>query len=70
MQQSLHELEQLQADLIAFEQRYQVSSAEFYRQYQAGGTDDRMNYVEWASLVQMADNLQRRLDVLAGELKP
>ncbi len=66
-QQSLHELEQLQADLAEFEQRYGMTSAEFYRRYQAGETDDRMDFVEWASLVQMAENLQRRLEVLAGE---
>jgi hypothetical protein len=67
IQQSLHELEQLRVDLVEFEERYGMTSAEFYRQYQAGEIDDRMDYVEWASLVQMADNLQQRLDVLAGE---
>lgn len=34
---------------------------------QAGETDDRMDYGEWASLVQMADNLRARLRLLAGE---
>ena len=66
-QQSLHELEQLQADLAEFEQQYDMTSTEFYRKYQAGETDDRMDYVEWASLVQMAERLQQRLDVLAGK---
>src|SRR5215475_5456400 len=36
------------------------SSTEFYRQFQAGETGDAMDYVEWASLVQMADNLHKR----------
>lgn len=54
----LPQLRQLQADLAEFEQRYGLTSAEFYRRYQAGQTDDRMNYVEWASLIQMADNLR------------
>ena len=58
------QLSQLQADLSEFEQRYQLSSAEFYRRYQAGQTDDRMDYVEWASLVQMRDKLQQQLDLL------
>jgi hypothetical protein len=65
--QSRAQLRELQADLAEFEQRYQMSSVDFYRRFGAGQTDDRMDYVEWASLIQMADNLQERLQVLAGE---
>ena len=61
------QLGELQADLAVFERRYQVSSVDFYRRFRAGQTDDRMDYVEWASLIQMADNLQERLQVLADE---
>ena len=62
------QLRQLQADLAEFEQRYGLSSAEFYRRFQSGQTDDRMDYVEWASLVQMARNLEERLRVLTGDV--
>ena len=51
------QLRQLQSDLAQFEEQYVLSSDEFYQRYQAGQTDDRMDYVEWASLVQMRDNL-------------
>jgi hypothetical protein len=61
------QLRQLQADMAEFERKYQRSSTEFYRQFQAGQTGDAMDYVEWASLVQMADNLQKRLRLLTGE---
>lgn len=61
------QLRQLQADLADFEQKYQRSSTEFYQQFQAGHTSDEMDYVEWASLVQMADNLKKRLSLLTGE---
>jgi len=61
------QLHQLQADLREFEQRYQRSSAEFYQQFQAGQTSDDMDYVEWASLIQMADNITKRLRLLGGE---
>ena len=64
------QLSQLKADLAEFEQRYSLSSTEFYRCYQAGQTDDRMDYVEWASLVQMHDNLQERLLLLTGGARP
>ena len=43
-----------------------MPSGEFYRRFQAGQTDDRTDFSEWASLVQMRDNLQQRLDVLVG----
>jgi uncharacterized protein YukE len=61
------QLRQLQTDLREFEQKYQRSSAEFYQQFQAGQTSDAMDYVEWASLIQMADNLTKRLRLLGGE---
>ena len=62
------QLSQLRADLAEFEQRYGFSSTEFYRRFQAGQTDARMDYVEWASLWQMFDNLQKRLRLLTGEV--
>ena len=61
------QLRQLQADLREFEQKYQCSSAEFYQQFQAGQTSDARDCVEWASLIQMADNLTKRLRLLRGE---
>jgi predicted Zn-dependent protease len=61
------QLRQLQADLAEFEQKYQRSSTEFYQQFQAGQMGDAMDYVEWASLIQMTDNLTKRLRLLRGE---
>ena len=55
---------QFQADPAKCEQRYHRSSSEFYRQFQAGQTSDDMDYVEWASLIQMAENLAKRLRLL------
>ncbi len=55
------QLHQLQTDLAEFEQRYNFSSTEFYQRFRIGQTNDRMDYVEWAALVQMRDNLQQRL---------
>lgn len=68
------ELNQIQSDLTAtekdlgeFEHQYNMSTADFFRQWQAGEIDDRMDYVEWASLAQMADNLRKRLEFLSSE---
>ena len=51
-------LAQLEVALAEFEQHYHLSSAEFYRQFQAGQTADRLDYTEWAALIQMANNLR------------
>lgn len=66
-EQSQAQLNQLEADLAEFEHQYNLSSTEFYRLYQAGQMGDDMDYVEWASLVQMTDNLRKRLHLLSGE---
>ena len=66
-EQAQRQLETLDADLASFEQQYAMTSTEFFRRYQDGQTDDRMDYVEWASLVRMRGNLLRRLQLLTGE---
>jgi uncharacterized protein YhaN len=66
-QKSSEQLDQLQADLAEFEERYNMSSEEFYTLFKAGETDDRMDFIEWASLVQMGENLRHRLRLLIGE---
>jgi len=67
------EINQLELDLAAtekdmaqFEEQYHQPSSDFFREWQAGHTDDRLDYVEWASLAQMAGNLRKRLDLLRG----
>ena len=64
------QVDRLQADLAEFEGHYVMTSDEFYRRYQAGQTDDRMDFVEWSSLVQMASTLRLRLQMLTGEKRP
>ena len=68
------EVNQLQIDFVAtekdlsvFEHQYNKTTANFFRQWQAGEIDDHMDYVEWASLAQMADNLRKRLEFLTSE---
>lgn len=60
------QLTEFARDLAVFEERYSLPSNEFYRRYQSGQTDDRMDYVEWASLIQMTENLRQRLRLLTG----
>lgn len=58
------QLRQLTGDLAEYERQYGQSSREFYARYEGGHTDDRMDYVEWASLYQMAQRLEERLRLL------
>ena len=60
-------LRELRQDLAAFEEQYLLSSAKFYKRFQNGLTDDMMDYIEWASLFQMKENLRKRLLILTGE---
>ena len=61
------QLEEIERVLADYERQYSMSSAEFFKKYDAGQTDDRMDYVEWASLAQIADNLRERMDFLSSE---
>jgi len=58
------QLGQLRNDLSDFEKQYDMNSEVFYQHFQKGKTDDRMDFVEWASLVQMAYRLEKQLELL------
>ena len=58
------QLGQLEQDLAGFEAEYGVPSAQFYSEFQAGDRGDAMDYVEWASLIQMADRLRERIALI------
>ena len=57
-EQSQAQLDELTTELSEIEHKYGMTSDEFYRRFQTGQTDDRMDFVEWVSLVQMAANLR------------
>jgi hypothetical protein len=66
-QQAQDQLDELSAELAEIEQRYGMTSEEFFRRFQAGQTDDRMDFLEWASLAQMAENLRARAQARTHE---
>jgi hypothetical protein len=55
---------ELENDLSGFEKRYGKSSEDFYRSFQAGKEGDHMDFVEWASIIQMVQRLKERLSLL------
>ena len=64
LSETQQQLVQLQKDLGEFEQRYALSSESFYAHFQAGQLGDAMDYVDWASLYQMAERLRQRIILL------
>jgi hypothetical protein len=61
------QIRQLETDLSVFERQYGMSSDVFYRRFQEGQTGDDMDFIEWASAVQMCRGLRQRLALLTGE---
>jgi len=57
----------LEQQLADFEQRYSLSSEEFYERFEQGELGDAMDFVEWSATYEMAANLQYRLSILGRE---
>ena len=47
-----------------FEHQYHLPSAEFYTRYQRGEMGDEMDFIEWASTIDMLSNVNKRLAIL------
>lgn len=60
------ELEDIQRRLQAFEQKYRLSSAEFYAHYEAGKLEDSADFMEWSSFYDMLASTQQYLGWLSG----
>ncbi|MBI5838555.1 MAG: hypothetical protein HZB19_00500 [Chloroflexi bacterium] len=56
----------IKLDMKAYEEKYQMSSADFYEQYSQGKTDDREDYMIWAGLCEMLDKNEKQLQGLEG----
>jgi hypothetical protein len=60
-------ISRLQQQLAQFEQQYHLSSQDFYARYSQGEMGDDMDFIEWASTVEMITNAQHRL-ILLGDV--
>lgn len=56
-------VEQLQT----FETQYQLKSQEFYSRYESGMLGDDIDFIEWASTIEMVNHIDQRLNVLGVE---
>jgi hypothetical protein len=57
-------LRDLERDLAELEQRYQMSSEEFFQRWQAGELEDTADFTDWNALYQMACEVRERLELL------
>lgn len=62
-----NKLSDLTAHLETFEDRYEMSSDEFYRRYENGELGDAADFMEWSSFYDMAQSVQQHLNRLTGE---
>lgn len=58
----------LSKQISEFENCYSMNSAEFYRRYEKGEMGDDMDFIEWASTVEMIRNIDKRLYLLKPEI--
>ncbi len=56
--------------LVAYEQRYQMSSPDFYARYQKGDMGDSADFVEWAGdyqhYLQLKEEVENKLVAASG----
>jgi len=58
------EAESLATHLRQFEQRYDLSSEEFHRRFQAGTMGDGIDMFEWSAFYQMQQSVEGQLKTL------
>lgn len=57
----------LEGQLVEFEQRYRIKSADFYPQSERGELGDATDFIEWSATCEMIANLDKRLALLQGD---
>ena len=58
------ELDELKKELIVFEERFKMSSEDFFRKLHCGELNDSADFFEWSSLYQMYLRACERLTIL------
>ncbi len=57
-------LEKTLKNLSKFEKKYNMSSKQFFKDYQNGRIDDRNDYVDWAGECQIYESLNAQMKVI------
>ena len=56
----------LRLDLKNYEEKYRLTSADFYKKFSKGKMDDREDYMLWAGLWEMLEKNEKKLQGLEG----
>lgn len=66
-ERALAERRDLEARLSAYEEQFNMSSAEFYSRFQAGELGDEIDFVEWSVFYEMYQAILQQLEVLGAD---
>ncbi len=61
--------ERLLNDITQFENQYSLKSALFYNKYEKGELGDSIDFVEWASTIEMLNNIEKQYQLLESSIK-
>lgn len=61
------ELEELKEELKAYEERFKMSSEDFFSKFSTGELGDSADFFEWSALYQMNLRASERLNLLKSE---
>lgn len=62
--QHREKLDHLDHLLSQFEEKYHMDSLDFQRQFEAGQMGDAMDFFEWSGLVELREQVRRKLERL------
>jgi len=57
----------LSEQIAEFERRYSLGSRDFYTRYEKGEMGDDTDFIEWASTIEMLENINKKLCLLKAE---
>jgi len=61
------QIERLKHELIIFEKKYALNSTEFLKQFENGTIGDDVDFIEWASTIEMKKNAEEYILNLQGK---
>lgn len=55
---------EIEALLTIFEDKYNMKNDEFLLKFESGKLNDEMDYLEWSSLLDMRERINKRLEII------
>lgn len=60
------DLADIKRKLLKFERKYKMESSNFIKKFENGQLGDETDFMEWASLLDMAERIESRLEKIKG----